>query len=162
MKLFLKRDTSMEHTRFLVNDHKGGLKYVVTGKRSAAVDRMAISSVDSHVLLNITVAPLHFFYAFIVSGEKQRFSMVTSNPVKTAQFRFYGIDWTLCRSADRRSFEIFDSSGKCVMLQSADGFHRTGAYTLEIFNSAMELNCIAAAICADVINYADSAVTATV
>ena len=88
--------------------------------------------------------------------------MLSSNPSKSCEFRFRGIDWTMCRSADMRSFEIFDSKGKSVMLQSADGFLKSSSYTLDIFDDTKELYCIAAAIFADVLSFADSAVTATV
>lgn len=162
MKLYLKRDTSMEHTRFIVCDHRGDLRYVVTGKRSGSVDRMVISLPDSTMLMNLKIAPMHFLYVFVMSGNNHRVSMFSSNPGKACEFRFHGIDWTMCRSSDMRSFEIIDSRGISVMLQSADTFLKSSAYTLDIFDEANELYCVAAAICADVISYADSHVAATV
>ena len=58
--------------------------------------------------------------------------------------------------------EIIDSRGNQVMYHSADDLKKTRTYILEIFDETNELYCVAAAICADVINYADYAVAATV
>lgn len=161
MKLYLKRDISMAHTRFVVCDSVGELRYVVTGKRSASVDRMAVSNPENQILLNLKVAPFHFIYAFVMSDSNRRISMVSSNPAKAREFRFYGIDWTMCRSSDMRSFEIFDSRGISVMLQSFDGLNKA-SYVLDIFDESKELYCIAAAIFADVLSFADEAIAATV
>lgn len=161
MKLYLKRDSSMEHTRFTVYDDCGDLRYAVTGMRSSNVDKMAVSNPESEVLLTLKVAPLHFLYAFTMRDSNHRISLVSANPGKACEFRFFGIDWILRRSADMRSFEVFDSSGRVVMNQNADAFYRTSSYTLDIFDESKELYCIAAAIFADVLNFADSAVAAT-
>lgn len=162
MKLFLSRDTSSEHSRFIVYDECKREKFVISGRRTASTDKMVISSVEGTPLVNIRVAPFHVFYAFSISDKKERFTMVAANIGSRTDYRFHGISWMLSRSADRRSFEIFDADGTLIMSQSADRFLATGAYSLEIFCEKRELFCIAAAVCADVINYADSAIQAMV
>ncbi len=87
--------------------------------------------------------------------------MVASTTAGRTDFRFHGISWLLSRSADMRSFEIYDADGSVVMSQNADSYHLTGSYKLEIYSELRELFCIAAAVCADVINYADTTVKAT-
>ena len=160
MKLFLSRDTSMSHSRFLVTDESGNRKYVVTGKGSASIERLVISDTQGQMLVTIRVSHFSFFSAFVVSDYKERFSMVAGR--NRAEYKFHGISWTLCRSRDVRSFEIFDADGTSVMLQLADNFIRKGYYELNIFSEQRELFCIAAAICADTINLADTTVAATV
>ena len=88
--------------------------------------------------------------------------MVASVTSGKTDFRFHGISWLLCASADLRSFEIFDADGTLVMSQSTDSLYHTGAYTLEIYHELRELFCVAAAVCADVINFADTIVKAPV
>lgn len=162
MKLFLKRDTSCEHSRYIIFDECKREKYIVTGRRGASVDKMIISTVDGVPCVNIRIAPFHVFYAFSISGDKERFTMTAANFKHRTDYRFHGISWTLVRSCDMRSFEIIDADKTPVMLQLADSFCLTGTYNLEVYCEARELFCIAAAICADVINYADSKKTATV
>ena len=88
--------------------------------------------------------------------------MTASNLRGRVEYRFHGISWSLVRTSDLRSFELVDADSTPVMIQQADSFMLTGAYNLDVFCKSRELFCISAAICADVINYADCAQTATV
>ncbi|MBQ4569685.1 MAG: hypothetical protein IJA62_06520 [Ruminococcus sp.] len=160
-KLYLKRDASQVHSRFLVFDDLGREKFVITGRRMHSSDKMVISDLCGNPLVHIRVAPFHVFYAFSVRVSTERFTMVASTNAGKADFRFHGISWLLSRSSDLRSFEIFDADGSLVMSQSADSYLTNGSYTLEIYSELRELFCIAAAVCADVINYADNSVKAT-
>lgn len=162
MRLFLKRDTSFEHSRYIVYDECKREKYIVTGKRGASVDRMVISTPDGNPCVNIRIAPFHVFYVFSVSNGSERFTMSASNLRGRVDYRFHGISWLLLRSSDMRSFEILDADSTPVMIQLSDSLALTGAYTLDVFCQSRELFCISAAICADVINYADSTQAATV
>lgn len=162
MKLFLRRDNSDSNSRFIISDNLGHEKYIVTGRRTASTDKMILSDMSGTPLVTIRVAPFHVFYAFSISDGKERFSMTATQIRTSTEFRFHGISWVLCRSRDRHSFEIIDADKTSVMLQSADRYLSTGAYELEIYTEHRELFCIAAAICADVINYADAAAAAIV
>lgn len=162
MRLFLKRDTSFEHSRYIVYDECKREKYIVTGRRGASVDRMVISTPDGKPCVNIRIAPFHVFYAFSISNGSERFTMTASNLRGRVEYRFHGISWTLIKSRDLRSFELIDADTTPVMIQLADSFSVTGAYNLEIFCKSRELFCISSAICADVINYADRTQAATV
>ena len=150
----------MPHSRFIVTDSSGYNKYVVTGKCTASIQRLVISDMQGKMLVTIRVAPFSFFSAFVVSDGTERFSMIAS--YNKREYKFHGISWTLCRSCDVRSFEIFDADGTSVMLQLADNYISKGCYELDIFSEQRELFCIAAAICADTINLADTTVAATV
>lgn len=162
MKLFLKRDTSCDHSRYVVYDECKREKYIVTGKRGASVDRMIISTVDGIPCVQMRIAPFHVFYACSISSGKERFTMIASNFRNKTEYRFHGISWVLNRSSDLRSFEILDADTTPVMLQLADSFALNGAYNLDIYCESRELFCISAAICADAVNFADSTQAATV
>ena len=162
MKLFLQRDSSCEHSRYIVYDDCKREKYIVTGKRGASVDRIVISTPDGNPCIQIRIAPFHVFYVFTVAGANERFTMTATKFRKLAEYRFHGISWTLSRSADLRSFEILDADSTPVMIQLADSYSLTGAYNLEIFCESRELFCISAAICADILNFADNTMAATV
>ncbi len=156
MKLFLKRDNSAENTRYIVCDHTGANKFTVTGKRTASTDKMILSSMDAVPLVTIRSAPFHVFYAFSIKDSNDRFSITATKGRNFIEYRFHGISWTLCRSDDLRSFEIFDADGKLIMSQCADRYLSTGAYELEIYSEQREYFCIAAAICANAVNLTDS------
>ena len=151
----------MPHSRFIVSDSNGCDKYIVTGQSGSPFQKMAISSVQGTVLVNIRVAPLCFFSAFAVSQHKDRFLMVCADK-HAKHFRFYGINWVFSLSSDRRSFEISDTSGTPVMLQSAENLLSKGYYELDIFCQSKELFCVAAAVCANTYAIADSVLAATV
>lgn len=162
MKLFLKRDNSAQHTRFIVCDHLGNEKFNVTGRRTIGADKMIICSTDSTPLVTIRCTPFLVFYAFTVKDSKDRFAITATKSRRFIEYRFHGISWTLCRSNDGRSFEIFDADGKLIMSQSADRYLLTGAYELEIYSEQRECFCIAAAVCANAINYTDAVNPVTV
>ena len=162
MRLFLTRNTTSEHSRFIVYDECKREKYVITGKRTASTDKMVISSLDGTSLVSIRVAPFHVFYAFSISDKTERFTMVASNIGEHTDYRFHGISWMLSRNYNMHSFSIIDADGTLIMSQSVDKLLSTGTYTLDICCENRELFCIAAAVCADVINYADSATKAII
>ncbi len=162
MKLFLKRDNSSEHTRFIVCDHLGVEKFTVTGKRRATTDKMILSSADATPLVTIRSAPFHVFYAFSIKDSKDRFAITATKGRNFIEYRFHGISWRLCKSSDCRSFEIFDADGKLIMSQCADRYLSTGAYELDIYSEQREYFCIAAAICANAVNFTDSPERVTV
>lgn len=156
MKLFLRRDNSAEHTRFIVCDHTGCEKFTVTGRRTASTDKMIISALDATPLVTIRSAPFHVFYAFSIKDSKDRFAITAAKGRNFIDYRFHGISWTLCFSNDGRSFEILDADGKLIMTQCADRYLSTGAYELDIYSEQREYFCIAAAICANAVNFTDS------
>lgn len=162
MKLFLRRDNSSANTRFIVCDHTGAEKFTVTGKRTASSDKMILSSMDAVPLVTIRSAPFLVFYAFSIKDSKDKFAITATKGSRFIRFRFHGISWTLCRSNDLRSFEIFDADGKLIMSQSADRYLSTGAYELDIYSEQREYFCIAAAICADAVSFTDSPERVTV
>ncbi len=135
---------------------------MISGRRSSSVDRMAILDMNDNPLVIIRVAPFHVFYAFSISDGHERFSMTATHIRTRTEFHFHGISWVLCRSIDRRSFEIFDADNTPVLAQSADRYLSTGSYELNIFKEHRELFAIAAAVCADVLNYADATLAVTV
>lgn len=162
MKLFLRRDTSKESSRFIICDEQGADKYSVSGKRTASTDRMTICNTEGMPLVTVRVAPFHVFYAFSISDGHERFTMTATRMGNKIEFRFHGISWSLCQSCDLRSFEIIDADKSVVMLQSADRFLSTGALELTVYNEHRELFCIAAAICVNVLSLADAAAAVTV
>ncbi|MBQ2944131.1 MAG: hypothetical protein IJD93_05525 [Ruminococcus sp.] len=162
MKLFLKRDNSAQHTRFIVCDHNGKEKFTVTGRRYAGADKMLLCSSDSTPLVTIRCAPFHVFYAFVVKDSSDRFAITATKSRRFIEYRFHGISWTLCLSGDGRSFEIFDADGKLIMSQSADKYLLTGAYELDIYSEQRECFCIAAAICANAVSFTDAVNPVTV
>lgn len=156
MKLYLKRDNSQEHTRYVICDHTGVEKFAVTGRRTARADKMVLSDINANPLLTIRSTPFHVFYAFSIKDSKEKFAITAAKGRDFIDYRFHGISWTLCRSNDLRSFEIFDADGKLIMSQSADRYLSTGTYELEIYSEQREYFCIAAAICANTINFTDA------
>jgi len=162
MRLFLKKDNSMTHSRFIVKDSGENDKYVVTGKYGDAIQKLAVSSLDGEVLLKIRLLISRIFSTFVVSGTDKRIHITAIKKDRIHEFRFYGIDWYLRSDIDFRTFEIYDSGGTLIMSQKSDSYSSKGYYTLDITSPDKELLCIAVALCMDVYNFADSVAVATV
>ena len=160
--MYLRRDNSMMHSRFIVSTHDGDDKYIVTGNQSETIGKMAISSKDGQVLVKIRLVLSGILSTFVISNSYERFTVVATNSSKSLKLQIHGIDWAIRPSADFRTFEIFDSQGNLVMTQKAQNYSRKGYYTLDILLPQRELFCIAVAICADTLNFNDSFVPATI
>jgi len=161
MRLFLKRDTSMSHSRFIVSDSNGETKFVVTGKYNDAIQKMAISSPQGEVLIKIRMLISKVLSTFIIRSDDEHFTIIGGRRV-SPDFSIFGINWKICASADFRTFEVFDADGSLLMTQKSDTCSSKGYYTLDIFTQRRELLCLAVAICIDVYNFADSVVAATI
>ncbi|MGN0453269.1 MAG: hypothetical protein ACI4GZ_05655 [Ruminococcus sp.] len=162
MKLFLKRDTSSDSSRYIVYDESGLDKYVISGKRTASVEKFYINTPDGRPLVRIRAVPFHIFYAFSISDGNERFTITVNNLSRLSDYHFHGISWRLRREDCSRNFELLDADLTLVMTQNAGKLHSFGAYELYIASPQRELFCIATALCADMVDFADAAQKATV
>lgn len=161
MRLYLIRDKSGADTRFNICDELGDCRFIVTGNRTAASDKMKLCDLDGNVLLTLRSTPFYVFHSFRINDGKERFSITVNDFHRSSEFRFYGISWRM-RRRSFKSFEVVDTDSELIMTQCPSNKHRYGAYELDIRHSSRELFCIAVAICADCVNYSDSPQTATV
>lgn len=161
MKLYLIRNRSGADSRFSVFDELGCCRFIVTGNRTAASDKMKLCDMDGNVLLTLRSTPFYIFHSFRINDGNERFSLTVNDFHRSCDFRFFGISWRMRRQSFK-CFEVFDTDSELIMTQSPSKKHRDGAYELNIEHSSRELFCIAVAICADCVDYADSPQAATV
>lgn len=161
MRLYLRRDNSMVHSRFVVCDENGNEKYIVTGKHTDAIGKMAISSTDGEVLVKIRMMLSTVLSTFVISDGSERFTMLVKASSASPQLRIHGIDWIIKYTADFNTLEVYDTDGTLVMVRKAETYISKGYYTLEVFSIGRELFSVAVAVCAGILNFSDSIVPAT-
>ncbi len=150
----------MVHSRFIVSDSSGKTKFVVTGKYSETLQKMALSSCDGEVLLRIRMLLSKMLSTFIIKTDYDHFTIIGGRKDKP-DLNIFGINWSIRASADFRCFEVFDADGTLLMSQKTETYLSKGYYILDIFTQRRELLCIAIAICVDIYDFADSVVAAT-
>ncbi len=150
MKLHLQRDVSAGDVRFLVFDESGNEKYRAVSVKTKVTKNLNLSVLDrsGNVSAKIRRLPLVGANAFVLKVGKSHITFVTLFTKNGIFSYFYGNNWHINGSIAEKNFTIIDVD-KTVILS-----HRKHSEycTLEIFDPDNELYCIAASICANLIN----------
>ena len=150
MKLHLQRDVSSGDVRFLVYDESGNEKYRAVSVSTRVTKRTNMVLLDSRgePAAKIRRLPIVSTYSFVLKANKSHITFVIVPTKNGILSYFYGNNWHINGSIAAKNFTIIDVD-KSVILS-----HRKHASycTLEIFDEENELYCIAASICANLVN----------
>ena len=150
MKLHLQRDVSSGDVRFLVYDESGSEKYRAVPVSTRVTKRTNLVLLDSRgePAAKIRRLPIVSTYSFVLKVKKTHITFVIVPTKNGILSYFYGNNWHINGSIAAKNFTIIDVD-KSVILS-----HRKHASycTLEIFDEDNELYCIAASICANLVN----------
>ena len=150
MKLHLKRDLSASDAGFTVFDESGMEKYRAVSVKTKVTKKTNLFLLDGNgnTAAKIRRLPIVGTYTFVLKVAKSHITFVIVPTKNGILSYFYGNNWHINGSISAKDFTIIDVD-KSVILS-----HRKHAdyCTLEIFDEDNELYCVAAAICANLIN----------
>ena len=150
MKLHLKRDISGGDVGFMIFDESGKEKYRAVSVKTKVTKNVNLWITDSSgaVAAKIRRLPLVGANAFVLKVGKSHVTFVTLITKNGVLSYFYGNNWHINGNIVEKNFTIIDVD-KTVILS-----HRKHSEycTLEIFDNDNELYCVAASICANLIN----------
>lgn len=150
MKLHLKRDVSADGAGFAVFDESGREKYRAVSVKTKVTKKTNLFLLDGNgnTAAKIRRLPIVGTYTFVLKVSKSHITFVIVPTKNGILSYFYGNNWHINGSIAAKNFTIIDVD-KSVVLS-----HRKHAdyCTLEIFDEDNELYCVAAAICANLIN----------
>ena len=150
MKLHLKRDVSAGGAAFTVYDESGRLKYRVVEVNTKVTKRTNLLVQDSEgaAAARIRRLPIVGTYTYVLRVGRAHLTFVFVPTKNGILSYFYGNNWHVNGNIAAKNFTIIDVDGTVIMS------HRKHAdyCTLEIFDSENELYCVAAAVCANLIN----------
>ena len=150
MRLFIKRDKSSNEQDFVIFSESGDERYRTQRKKSGSEKSMNIKicGTDGQIRAKIRKMPFPATNIFVLRADKSRITFVVVPTKNGLLSYFYGNNWHINGSIAAKNFTIIDVD-KSVILS-----HRKHASycTLEIFDEENELYCIAASICANLVN----------
>ena len=150
MKLHLKRDLSASDAGFTVFDESGMEKYRAVSVKTKVTKKTNLLLLNSQgeTAAKIRRLPIVGTYTFVLKVAKSHITFVIVPTKNGILSYFYGNNWHINGSIAAKNFTIIDVD-KSVILS-----HRkhTDYCTLEIFDEDNELYCVAASICANLIN----------
>ena len=150
MRLYLKRDKSADKYDFVFYDELGKEKYRAYFYRGKVAPRftMTIETPAGAAAAKIRMLPLVGVRAFVLRAGKGHVTLVVVPTQKGIYSYFYGNNWHISGDLATKNFNIIDVD-KSVILSNT---RRPDCCLLEISNPDNELYCVAASICANLIN----------
>lgn len=156
MKLFIKRDKTINGALFAVLDEHGDNKYYVRGEKNT----VSVCDLDGKVLLNLKRLTLPVLRTYSLNSKERSVKFVV-NPKKSLCY-FYGVSWHLRGDYFAKSFNIIDADNSIVATHAERFSDGGGGYELNINSEHNELFCVGVAVCANLESKVDNRVLQTV
>lgn len=154
MKLFLKRDTSADNGCFTVFDETGEEKYRVLALPSKLIakQRFTVTDTSGAVAARIRRLPIVGTRTYVLKFGGRHVTFVMFSAAAGGHSYFYGSNWCVSGEIYTGNFSIIDVD-KTLILE-----HRKHAAYRELLipNRENELFCVAASVCANLINTVES------
>ena len=150
MRLFLKRDVSMGESAFVVCDEQGREKYRASADRTKVGGkyRIIVNNTGGQTVCKIRELPIVGTKTFVFKVNKKHVTFVAVPTANGIYSYFYGNNWHLSGELGSKNFVIIDVD-KSVILRHTK---HPDYCELEILRESEELYCVAASICANLIN----------
>ena len=150
MRLFLKRDVSLGESAFVVYDELGKNKYFAqVGKTKVGGKyNILITDADGNTAAKIRELPIVGTKTFVFKVNKKHITLVVLPTANGLSCNFYGNNWLISGELASKNFTIIDVD-KSVILRH---IKHTDYCELEIERESAELYCVAASVCANLIN----------
>ena len=150
MRLFLKRDVSMGESAFVIFDGSGREKYrAEVGKTKVGGKfNIVISDAQGGVAARIRELPIVGTKTFVFKVDRSHVTFVILPTPGGLSYRFYGSNWYIGGDLATKDFDIIDVD-KSVILRHV---RHSDYCELDIARESAELYCVAASVCANLIN----------
>ncbi len=146
MKIYLKRDTAFENSRYIVCDELGKQLYTVSGKHGTNSERMYIMQGENCIskIRNTSLALLRSCYVATGSGN---FHMVITCSKDKIAITYHGIGFHIRGNVLEKSYDILDVDNTLIACVQKRFNTHNEVLEININNDRYELYCIASALC---------------
>ena len=150
MKVFIRRDTSDLHSRFLVFDEYGNKIYSVSGRNTASGELMKVIDAGfTAAKIRDMKFPVINAYSITVGTESVK--LFFTYRAGRLRARYSGISWRIRGDILSGSFDILDADGT-IICSVCERFS-DNCTELNIYEKGRELFCIASAVCVNSMNF---------
>ncbi len=158
MRLYIKRDKTVDNSMFVVFDESCNEKYCVAGTNNS----LKVKDEYQNVCLKIRRFNLLKLNIFVINFGDYNIKFVYGDSNNKFICYFHGIGWRIRGDILTGSFDILDTGGSVVATHGRD-FAKCGSdFALTIYNQDMELLCLGVAICVDILSKVDNTLLQTV
>ncbi len=158
MKLYIKRDTSVNNSAFIIFDELGCEKFYISPKKAGSDLSILIIDKSNNILGKIRRLPILGTKSYVFRLGKNRIAF-TCIPVKNGiNCRYYGKNWHILGDLISKNFSIADVDNTVIATHTKN----LADCELNVKNPADELYCLATAICINLINTVDNRITQAV
>ena len=154
MTMYLKRDVSADNRCFVVFDAMGAERYLVSKPSSGLMTKfkLVITDASGREAAKIRRVPLVGTVTYVLRFGRKHVTLVTVPTTTGVSAYFYGSNWHIVGEFAARNFSIIDVDKTLI-----SEIRRHADYCeLNIPDSSNELFCVAASVCASLINTIDS------
>lgn len=157
MKIYLKRDTSEENSRYIVYTESGDEKYKVVGKRKASFERTYVMLKDDCVA-KIRDTHLGVIRTYYVTTKENNFHIVMTLSRDKVSIAYHGVSLHIRGDVLNKSYDILNIDNSVVACVCRRFSDKGDALEININDNNFEMACIASAICLDSVCTTDSLV----
>lgn len=155
MKIYLKRDTSDENSRYIVYSETGEEMYKIIGKRKTSIDRVYITN-DDKCIAKIRDTHLGMIRSCYVTTQSDSFHIVMTTSRDKISITFHGISYHIRGDVLNKSYDILDVDNSVVGCVCRRFNSSADALELNFDDKKHELNIIASAVFLDTVCTVDS------
>ena len=150
MRLFLKRDVSLGESAFVIYDELGNNKYFADVGKTKVGGKYNISITDSdgQTAAKIRELPIVGTKTFVFKVDKKHITFVVLPSANGLSCYFYGNNWHVNGEIASKNFTIIDVDKSVILYH----IKHTDHCELNIERESAELYCVAASVCANLIN----------
>lgn len=151
MKLFIKRNTSLDKSCFTVYDELGNEKYKASFTGSKSVSKLIVSDSSDKAVLKIRKIPIVGTHTFAFKAGKHHITFVMIISSNRILGYYYGNNWHINGEIAKGNFSIIDVDNSVIATLKK----HTDYIELNITDDSDELYCVATSICTNLINTVD-------
>lgn len=156
MRLYLKKDSTTQLSRFVVLDNLGKEVYFVLKRDDFHNGSRIITDINFNKLCSITSIPLPFMKAYTIKDSKDIVRLVFNKNINRFVCYYYGISWRFRGDIITKNFEIVDHDNTVLLTQKNNWNYSNDGFQIDILYEDRALLLLSSAVCIDQFEVADT------
>ena len=158
MKLFIKRDVSINNLAFTVFDEYGKEKYYSLISKNKSKSKIIIADTRNNIVSSMHKMSFFNTETFLIKSDKSNITLVVILTSKGLFCKVYGINWHICGNIANKNFSILDVDNSVIATHK----NSMNYAELMIYDKSNELSSIALSLCISMINTVENRVAQAV
>lgn len=158
MKLFIKRDVSVNDSAFTVFDECGKEKYYSLLSNNKSKAKITITDTNNNTVSKIRLIPFFNTETFLIKSDKCNITLLVIMSSKGIFCKVYGMNWRINGDITNKNFSILDVDNSVIATHK----NSMGYAEVMVYDKSNELSSIALSLCISMINTVDKRVAQAV